>query len=361
MMLSQMKLTPRQVRAFQRQLLAWFRREQRKLPWRGETDPYRILVSEVMLQQTRVAVVEDRYEKFLRQFPTVEKLARAREQSVLAAWSGLGYYRRARALHAAAKRISAAQHFPRSTEALMELPGIGRYTAAAVASIAFGEPVAVVDGNVKRVLARLTGRRLGEKENWRLAGELLDDDHPGDFNQAMMELGAVVCVPARPDCKRCPVAALCAGRDNITVRAKAARRKALLQYTLAQRNGRVLLQQRPENASLMAGMWELPECVASPAEQPLLKLRHSITNTDYAVEVFTPVAGGKCAGRWVPLAKVGRIPLTGVTRKILAAMPGSHGEHRSATHTVRPRLDPPVLRVARAGIRPTEQRRRGLP
>src|SRR5690242_7827728 len=117
-MSSPTKFSPRQVRDFRRRLLVWFTREQRKLPWRGETDPYRVLVSEVMLQQTRVAVVEDRYEKFLRQFPTVEKLARAREQSVLAAWSGLGYYRRARALHAAAKRISAAQHFPRSTEAL---------------------------------------------------------------------------------------------------------------------------------------------------------------------------------------------------------------------------------------------------
>src|SRR5690348_10993312 len=126
---SKIKLSPRQVRAFRRRLLVWFSHEQRKLPWRGEKDLYRILVSEVMLQQTRVAVVEDRYGKFLRQFPTVKKLARAREQSVLAAWSGLGYYRRARALHAAAKKMVAAGEFPRRADALMELPGIGRYTA----------------------------------------------------------------------------------------------------------------------------------------------------------------------------------------------------------------------------------------
>src|SRR6476659_7375133 len=139
-------------RLFRRLLLRWFQKNQRKLPWRVESDPYRILVSEIMLQQTRVAVVEDRYRKFIAQFPTAERLARAREQTVLAAWSGLGYYRRARNLHAAAKEITKAGEFPRTAEALGELPGIGRYTANAVASIAFSEAVPVVDGNVKRVL-----------------------------------------------------------------------------------------------------------------------------------------------------------------------------------------------------------------
>src|SRR5947209_776201 len=139
-------------RRFRSNLLRWYEREQRTLPWRGETDPYRILVSEIMLQQTRVAVVEERYKKFLQQYPTVRALAGAKEESVLAAWSGLGYYRRARNLHAAAKQISATGSFPRTVAELMRLPGIGRYTASAVASIAFGEPVAVVDGNVKRVL-----------------------------------------------------------------------------------------------------------------------------------------------------------------------------------------------------------------
>src|SRR6201996_8545263 len=142
--------------SFRQLLLGWYHQHKRKLPWRGESDPYKILVSEIMLQQTRVAVVEDRYKKFIAQFPTVEKLARAQEQTVLAAWSGLGYYRRARNLHAAAKEVAKNSGFPRNAEALRELPGIGRYTANAVASIAFGEPVAVVDGNVKRVLQRFT-------------------------------------------------------------------------------------------------------------------------------------------------------------------------------------------------------------
>src|SRR5689334_2731611 len=202
---------------FRRLLLRWFRKHQRKLPWRGESDPYRILVSEIMLQQTRVSVVEDRYRKFIAQFPTAERLARAREETVLAAWSGLGYYRRARALHQAAKEIAARGAFPAAADELRELPGIGRYTAAAVASIAFGQPVAVVDGNVKRVLDRVTRGQaqmqpMVEEDYWQTAGKLLDTRRPGDFNQAMMELGALVCQPAQPLCHACPVANLCSSR-----------------------------------------------------------------------------------------------------------------------------------------------------
>src|SRR4030088_1756445 len=149
---------------FRRRILAWYDEHARDLPWRKSRDPYRVWLSEIMLQQTRVAAVIAHYQEFLRRFPTIEKLAAAREASVLAAWSGLGYYRRARMLHAAAK-VVARDHggkFPDTTEALRELPGIGRYTAAAIASIAFGKPVAVVDGNVERVLQRLSGKRLAE-------------------------------------------------------------------------------------------------------------------------------------------------------------------------------------------------------
>jgi A/G-specific adenine glycosylase len=310
------KFTPRQVRHFRKRLLAWFRREQRKLPWRGETDPYRVLVSEIMLQQTRVAVVEDRYKKFLRQFPRVEKLARAREQSVLAAWSGLGYYRRARALHAAAKKVAATRAFPQNADALMDLPGIGRYTSAAVASIAYGEPVAVVDGNVKRVLARLTGERFGEEQNWHVAGELLDKKCPGDFNQAMMELGAMVCVPGKPRCGQCPVSSLCAGEGSVTVREKVVRRKGILRYILALNDSRVLLRQRPKDASLMAGMWELPIAkVPLVGRQPIAEFRHSITTTDYKVTVYA--GAGDCEGKWVPLGKAETMALTGLAKKIL--------------------------------------------
>jgi A/G-specific adenine glycosylase len=305
---------------FRRRLLRWFQKHQRKLPWRSESDSYRILVSEIMLQQTRVAVVEDRYKKFIAQFPTVEQLARAREQTVLAAWSGLGYYRRARNLHAAAKEIAKAGAFPQTAEALRKLPGIGRYTANAVASIAFGEPVAVVDGNVKRVLDRVTGRALSEEQYWQAATALLAPESPGDFNQGMMELGAVVCAPGKPVCTACPVIELCASRGAGAQRERATRKKAILKYSLCRKNGSVLLQQRDQSHSLMPGMWELPifhekTSAGKPsAMQPLMKLKHSITTTDYSVLVF---AGNGRKGQWVPLVNTGRFALTGLTRKIL--------------------------------------------
>ena len=310
-------LTPENIRRFRKRLLGWFAAEQRKLPWRGERDPYRILVSEIMLQQTRVAVVEERYRRFIRQFPTASHLARAREQTVLAAWSGLGYYRRARALHAAAKTVVREKQFPRTAAELQELPGVGRYTAAAVASIAYGEPVPVVDGNVQRVLDRLTGRPLKDEDYWQLAGALLDARHSGDFNQAMMELGALICLPGKPLCETCPVADLCALRGAGSRRKQTKRRKAELRYALALQAGKVFLRQRPGHHSLMPGMWELPECEAGPrGRKPLLKIRHAITTTDYTVLVF-PAGSVSGEGRWVPLRSVKKLALTGLARKIL--------------------------------------------
>src|SRR5580704_14876171 len=187
-------------RRFQQGLLEWFDQHKRDLPWRRDRDPYRVWLSEIMLQQTRVVAVIDHYKRFLRRFPSLEKLASAREASVLATWSGLGYYRRARMLHAAAKMIVKEHEgeFPRSVEELRALPGIGRYTAAAIASIAFDQPVAVVDGNVERVLQRVQGRNLAGEDLWRVAEELVSPERPGDFNQAMMELGATVCLPRQP-------------------------------------------------------------------------------------------------------------------------------------------------------------------
>jgi A/G-specific adenine glycosylase len=303
---------------FRQRLLRWFQQSQRTLPWRGETDPYRILVSEIMLQQTRVAVVKDRYLKFVAQFPSAERLARAREETVLAAWSGLGYYRRARALHQAAKEIAARGAFPGTADELRELPGIGRYTASAVASIAFGQPVAVVDGNVKRVLERVTMQQMAEKDYWQTSARLLDKRRPGDFNQAMMELGALVCLPAQPLCHACPVAVLCSSRGPTEKVKGPQRRKAVLQYALARRNGSVLLRQRDRESSLMPGMWELPEI--GPVNRdgtPLLTLRHSITTTDYSVHVFSTRSASTKTGRWVPVHAAERLPLTGLTRKIL--------------------------------------------
>lgn len=315
-------LTVASRRKFRRSLLRWFDREKRSLPWRGTSDPYKILLSEVMLQQTRVAVVRERYKQFLRQFPTVFRLARAKEESVLAAWSGLGYYRRARALHAAAKSVCEKGEFPATVTELMKLPGIGRYTGAAVASIAFGEPAAVVDGNVKRVLERMSGVELSGEAYWQVAQDLLEPRRPGDFNQAMMELGATVCLPGQPLCTRCPVTAFCASRGASSSKkgsSQQVRRKATLSYVLAQRDGAVLLRQRPLDVSLMPGMWELPQLKGKPTERIrlLLKVRHSITTTDYSISVFRSQSGKLPVGLWVKLQSADRRPLTGLTRKIL--------------------------------------------
>ncbi len=326
-------------------LLRWYDAHARALPWRETRDPYRIWLSEIMLQQTRVAAVIAHYHEFLRRFPTVEKLAAAREASVLAAWSGLGYYRRARMLHAAAKVVARERggSFPQTVQQLRDLPGIGRYTAAAIASIAFGEAVAVVDGNVERVLQRFSGRSLGREELWTEAESLLDRQRPGDFNQAMMELGATVCTPRAPACLTCPLVELCATRGEMAQPAKTARQKKReIHYSLDYRGGKVFLVRRPRDARLMAAMWELPEITEflagtdrkqkSPSARsdkrngngrthtlktPPFTVRHSITVTDYTVRVWPTPAPSGVHGKWIAAPRLTRIALTGLTRKIL--------------------------------------------
>jgi A/G-specific adenine glycosylase len=305
---------------FRRNLLAWYDLHRRDLPWRASRDPYRVWLSEIMLQQTRVAAVIEHYHEFLRRFPTFEKLAAAREASVLAAWSGLGYYRRARRMHAAAKVI-VREHggtFPANVEGLRALPGIGRYTAAAIASIAFEAPVAVVDGNVERVLQRVAGRRLAGEELWTAASRLLDAKRPGDFNQAMMELGAVVCTPRAPACLTCPVLELCATRGELAPSRKAVQQKKReIHYALNCRDGEVFLVRRALGASLMPGMWELPETLASRnGGSPAFTLRHAITVTNYTVRVWRE-APSDIEGKWIPLKGLRRLALTGLARKIL--------------------------------------------
>ncbi len=386
-----------------------------------------------MLQQTRVAAVLEHYRLFLKRFPNVRTLAAASESEVLAAWSGLGYYRRARMARHCAQKIVAdhRSRFPRSSEALQTLPGIGRYTAAAIASIAFAEPVAVVDGNVERVLQRLAGSSLTSKDMWQRAQSFLDESRPGDFNQAMMELGATRCTPKQPKCDSCPLRKWCATqgetpharefmfeiRQGGTTRRKpssggASQLNPALQRGLRKKNdaspggtahasarmrprstdlvtrgrfasgprspqpqtrqnkkeiwcvldhrdGHVRLVQRSSNASLMAAMWELPQWPqparqerglppsptaakrrktaahsasrgsATPNRQapkgrkkrsdaPWRTFRHSITVTDYTVHVIraaAPVTDGK----WIPVAKLSDVPITGLTRKILKA------------------------------------------
>jgi A/G-specific adenine glycosylase len=307
---------------FRKNLLGWFDRHKRDLPWRRDRDPYRVWLSEIMLQQTRVAAVVGHYEGFLRRFPNLGKLARAREASVLAGWSGLGYYRRARMLHAAAKRVvEDSGSFPSTAAQLRELPGVGRYTAAAIASIAFNEPVAVVDGNVERVLERLLGRRISGEPLWCVAQEMLSPDRPGDFNQAMMELGATVCLPRQPKCSSCPVSRMCVARGELPAHSRGARQKKKeINYALDRRNGSIFLVKRSATASLMPGMWELPEITGTKAKsQPGLTLRHSITVTDYRVGVVESAAPDGTVGRWVAKSGLSKLPLTGLARKILRA------------------------------------------
>ncbi len=286
-----------------------------------------------MLQQTRVAAVLEHYAKFMNRFPSVDALARAREQSVLAAWSGLGYYHRARRMHQAAKVI-VREHggqFPSRFDDWLQLPGIGRYTAAAIASIAFAEPVAVVDGNVERVLARLDGAALRNGSAWDRAQALLAAKRPGDFNQAMMELGATICTPRAPQCGRCPLSAFCRTRGEHPLPKPASRKRKQLFYALVEKDAAVMLVRRASDARLLAGMWELPQLHEPPnGNMVVARLRHSITDTDYEVSVFRlrvpqvrPSVGLTWAKlnvphrAWFSPQQWKRMALTGLARKIL--------------------------------------------
>lgn len=325
------------IRPLRAALLEWFAANRRDLPWRQTHDPYAIWVSEVMLQQTRVAAVQDRYTAFLRRFPTVAELAQAPEQEVLAQWSGLGYYRRARMLHQATQRIEdeGGGRLPVLAAEWRLLPGIGAYTAAAIASIAHDEPVAVVDGNVERVLCRLRGWHATESAVRRriegLAAVLVDPERPGQFNQALMELGALVCTPRTPNCTACPWIDSCATRGEHKTAPRPPVKIREVAYGLLlrkpeQKGREVLLVQRSAAESVMPGMWELP-ALADPqveAEALLLTARHAIMNTRYlarvralaepAAEALLPSG---CDRRWVPLDEAGRMALTGLARKVL--------------------------------------------
>ncbi len=302
------------------ELLAWYDAHQRELPWRESTDPYRVWVSEIMLQQTRVAAVLEHFARFMKRFPTVAALARAREQSVLAIWSGLGYYHRARRMHQAAKVIVRERRgqFPSHFDDWLELPGIGRYTASAIASIAFGEPVAVVDGNVERVLARLDGEALSNGAAWNRAQALLAPKRPGDFNQAMMELGATICTPRSPQCLLCPLVRFCATRGEQPSAKQAPRKRKQLIYVLVEKAGAVLLVRRASDARLMGSMWEFPQLAEPPTDAaPIARLRHSITDTDYAVSVYRVPELSVASSRWFTPQQWKRAALTGLARKIL--------------------------------------------
>ena len=338
-------------REFRSRLLAWYDAHKRDLPWRRSRDPYAIWVSEIMLQQTRVAAVIERYTAFMDRLPTVAAMAAAAEADVLALWSGLGYYRRARMMHQAAKVVATdyAGKMPDTAVLLQRLPGIGSYTSAAIASIGFGEAVAVVDGNVERVVMRLFGwgeevaapngnrnsptmhgpiSRAGLDARIRQqAAKLLDHARPGDFNQAMMELGATVCLPRRPLCLQCPVYDYCRTRgEHITLPRGKARCEPIA-YSLLRRSvaggEQVLLEQRPASATVMTGMWELPsvEPASATLKRVVMTARHAIMQTNYQVTVVEcephdlPPASG--ARQWFDAADLPRLPLTGLARKVL--------------------------------------------
>jgi A/G-specific adenine glycosylase len=344
----------------QQRLCVWFAREQRALPWRDTRDPYAIWISEAMLQQTRVETVIPYWRRFLARFPDIATLAAAPEDAVVAAWSGLGYYRRARALRAAALAIVELHGgvFPRTRAGLLALPGIGPYTAGALLSIAFDQPEPLVDGNVLRVFARLFAlsepleRPAAVRRMWELAAELVPtraagDVRPRNWNQALMELGATVCLPRQPACERCPLRTDCAAHaqrrvaELPVVAKRAAPIEVRLQSLLVRRGEHVLLQQRPATGR-MAELWELPtrELVAAgtatrlwPAdyaepvrharvERDVLRtLRHSITVHRLTVQLHSAElaqpARPESGFEWAGAARLEQLALTGLTRKAL--------------------------------------------
>jgi A/G-specific adenine glycosylase len=351
-----------EVRSLRAPLLRWFHRHRRDLPWRRRDDAYGVWVSEIMLQQTQVATVVPYYERFMERFPDVESLARASEDEVLSLWSGLGYYRRARALHAGANEVVARHsgRVPDDPSVLRELPGIGRYTAGAIASIAFDRPEPILDGNVRRVLARILavdGEKLGrgamESRLWEVAEILVKGARPGDLNQALMELGALVCTPRRPICEACPVADHCRSRANGNPEAYPATevRKPMVRVrvvvALVSRGPRVLLE-RPEAAGPFRGRWDLPAIeigaagcgrdalrrgIAArhgleirPAERTAVA-SHGIMHRQLRLEVHPcSLRRGRVASndalRWVEPADLSEVPVSGATRKVMGLVGG---------------------------------------
>jgi A/G-specific adenine glycosylase len=299
-----------------RNLARWYERNKRSLPWRNTSDPYAIWISEIMLQQTRVAAAIPYYERFLRRFPDAPTLAEAAEEEVLTLWSGLGYYSRARNLQKAARQISARGSFPGTHDEIRELAGVGDYTAAAVASIAFGLPHAVVDGNVRRVIARITN---GEGDTQQIADLLLDRRNPSRSNQALMELGAVVCLPRDPQCGVCPIAKFCEARKLGTQHDLPARRvkpaTVHLKRTLLviRHNDKILLAPSPR----VQGFWDLPEPFkGARISAQVGEFRHTITHRNYRFTVHEAVVRVAPKGfQWFRRKDIDEIPLSTTAKK----------------------------------------------
>jgi A/G-specific adenine glycosylase len=341
-----------------RRLLAWYGRAGRDLPWRRTRDPYRIWLSEVMLQQTGVESVIPYYERFLEAFPTVLALAAASVEEVVERWAGLGYYSRARNLHAAAQRVVNfnAGHFPDTLEGLMELPGVGRSTAGAILSIAFDRPGPILDGNVRRVLCRLHALKedprsgSGEKKLWAWAAELTPIDRPHDYAQAIMDLGATVCTPRSPECGACPLQTCCRARSfglekELPLRSGGKKAPTRVQVALLLfSQGRCLVRRRPLSG-MLGGLWEFPAAAVSEGETPgmaacrLLQIMGLASEPRPAGEVahiyshfrldlrlyraeaeqtFNVAEGEET--RWILLSELAAWPLHGAHKKALALL-----------------------------------------
>jgi A/G-specific adenine glycosylase len=340
-----------------RQLCPWFTRHQRDLPWRRDRDPYRIWVSEVMLQQTQAVTVIPYFERFLRAFPTVTALAAAKEQEVLRLWEGLGYYRRARDLHSAAKEIAARHNgqIPDDPALLGRLPGLGRYTCNAVLSQAFDRRLPILEANSQRVLSRLFGRAEDPRQPaarrwlWQAAESLLPDREVGTFNQAMMELGTLLCTPAAPRCSQCPLSDRCVARrlgkpDSIPSRTPPPEVIHVQEAAVVVRRGpEVLLAQRPSGGR-WAGLWEFPHGPLVEDESPefaalrllhqltglqaklgpeLLTIRHSVTRYRITLTCFEAEHEGSefqssfyVEGRWLSLADLAAYPISSPQRRL---------------------------------------------
>lgn len=348
-------------RQIRKKLLEWYDKNKRDLPWRHTSDPYSILVSEVMLQQTQVKTVIPYYRNFLGRFPSVRHLAEATQQDVLKSWEGLGYYARARNLHRAARMIMADHggRLPEEDASIQCLPGVGGYIAAAVLSIAFGQAWAVVDGNVKRVLARLfcmtfpVNAASSHRHYQSVAFAILEDSRPGDFNQAMMELGALVCRPGVPDCARCPLRGVCRAFVTGTMNAypRREKRKTLPMHHIAVgvvwRNDRVLITRRKAEG-LLGGLWEFPGGKVDDGENPettcireikeetnlvvevtgrIARVKHAYTHFKIVMEVFCCryLTGrvslkGPTAHRWITLREIENYPFPKANHKFFKAL-----------------------------------------
>ncbi len=339
--------------SIQKSILAWFSQHKRAMPWRDHPDPYAVWVSEIMLQQTRVETVRSYFDRWMERFPTIESLAAADESEVLLAWQGLGYYSRARNLQRAARTL-VLEHdgaMPSDPRELQKLPGIGPYTAGAVASIAFGVAAPAVDGNVIRVIARLARvesdvrRSAALKRIHSVAAALVDEAHPGDFNQALMELGSTVCTPRNPRCAKCPLVAHCEARaagvqETLPMKSppKAARvEERLAVIARAHTTGRYLVVQRPETG-LLAGLWEFP-LVTDDAEaatfigtpsgidaDELTTVTHQFSHIHLTIrpllvsvdDEFSPSMDTYVGARWLHRGDTDSVPVSSMMEKVLA-------------------------------------------